>query len=327
MKFLITGGAGFIGSHIALQLHEKGHEITIIDDFSTGNNFGLDNYEIINCNIIDYKTLVNKFNNRKFDFLIHLASKSIVEDSFLFETKYMQTNVLGTSNIIKLCRKLDIKKLIFSSTAAVYGNQNSNKMIDEKNQTIPINPYGISKLQAEYLLKEASTTYKIDMICFRFFNACGGDKLIRIGEYHNPETHLIPKLIQINLKSNPEEFNIYGNTFNTPDGYAYRDYLNVLDICRAIELGVFWLNKNRGFKTINLGSGEPKSVMDIIKLTEKYLNKKINFKISKKRKGEPAFLLSNISKANEILNWRPQNSSLKQIIDTSIKWQSKMLNF
>jgi UDP-glucose 4-epimerase len=161
----------------------------------------------------------------------------------------MQTNVLGTSNIIKLCRKLDIKKLIFSSTAAVYGNQNSNKMIDKKNQTKPINPYGISKLQAEYLLKEDSTNYKIDMICFRFLNACGGDKLIRIRECHNPETHLIPKLIQINLKSNPEEFNIYGNTFNTPDGYAYRD-----------------------------------------------------------RKGEPAFLLSNISKANEILNWRPQNS-------------------
>jgi UDP-glucose 4-epimerase len=324
LKLLITGGAGFIGSHIALNLFETKNKITIIDDFSTGNSTYLHNYEIIKCDINNIDLLKKKLKGRQFDFLIHLASKSIVSESFLNEKEYMNTNVSGTESILNLCLFLNIKKVIFSSTASVYGFT-GNKKIKETSYISPINPYGKSKLKAENILKNYSFKYNIDVITFRFFNACGGDIYSRIGELHNPETHLIPLLMQHILKEKKEKFNIYGNKFNTNDGYAIRDYLHVLDICKAVDLGVKWLKNNNGYQTINLGSGKATSVIEVTKSFQKYFNKKINIIIKNKRNGEPDFLLANIEKANILLDWHPTQSSLEKIIDDTYKWQLKLM--
>lgn len=324
MKFLITGGAGFIGSHLSLYLFERDHQITIIDDFSTGNNFYLHNYEIIRGNINNLEFLKKKLNGRKFDYLVHLASKSIVSDSFVNKKEYMDTNILGTKNILELCSHLKINKVIFSSTAAVYGSP-KNKKISEDFLISPINPYGNSKIEAEKVLKEYSLKQGFDIITFRFFNACGGDSNGRIGELHKPETHLIPKLMQFVLKDKKEQFIIYGNNFKTRDGFAIRDYLHVLDICDAVYLGVNWLKNNKGYQIINLGSGTPTSVLQIIKSFEHYFNKKIDFKIEDSRIGEPDFLLSDIQKANILLDWSPKMSNLNKIIEDTYTWQVKLL--
>ena len=324
MKFLITGGAGFIGSHLALSLHEKGHQITIIDDFSTGNKIFLYNYEIITSNINNLEFLKKKLNGRKFDYLVHLASKSIVEDSFVRKKEYLDTNIRGTKNILELCSYLKIKKIIFSSTAAVYGSS-KNEKIRENSIISPINPYGKSKIEAEKILKEYSLKRNFNIIVFRFFNACGGDSKGRIGELHKPETHLIPKLMQFVLDNNNQKFLVYGNKFRTTDGFAIRDYLHVLDICDAINLGVEWLKNNRGYQTINLGSGIPTSVLQIIKSFNQFFNKEIKFSVENSRKGEPAFLVSNIEKANILLNWRPKKSNIKKILEDTYTWQVKIL--
>ena len=324
MKFLITGGAGFIGSHLALYLYERNHHITIIDDFSTGNNFFLHNYEIITGNINNLEFLKKKLNGKKFDYLVHLASKSIVSDSFVNKKEYMDTNIFGTKRILELCSHLKINKVIFSSTAAVYGSP-KNKKISEDFLISPINPYGKSKIEAEKVLKEYSLKQDFDIITFRFFNACGGDNKGRVGELHKPETHLIPKLMQYVLKDKKEQFIVYGNKFKTIDGFAIRDYLHVLDICDAVDLGVKWLKNNKGYQTINLGSGTPTSVLQIIKSFEQYFNKKIDFKVDDSRIGEPDFLLSNIQKANVLLNWIPKMSNLNKIIEDTYTWQVKLL--
>ena len=324
MKFLITGGAGFIGSHLALYLYEKGHQITIIDDFSSGNKISLNNYEIITSNINNFEFLKKKLNGSRFDYLVHLASKSIVADSFLYQDEYINTNIAGTKCILELCSYLNINKVIFSSTASVYG-PSKNKKIDENFTLSPINPYGKSKVEAEKILKEYSTKHNLNIITFRFFNACGGDTKGRIGELHNPETHLIPKLMQFILNHEEDQFIVYGNNFNTEDGFAIRDYLHVLDICDAVNLGSNWLTNNKGYQIINLGSGIPISVLQIITSFEEYFNKKIDFKIENSRIGEPDFLLSNIDKANSLLNWKPKMSNLNKIIEDTYTWQVKLL--
>ena len=324
MKFLITGGAGFIGSHLALYLYEKGNQITIIDDFSSGNKISLNNYEIITSNINNFEFLKKKLNGRKFDYLLHLASKSIVADSFLYQDEYINTNIAGTKCILELCSYLNINKVIFSSTASVYG-PSKNRKIDENFTLSPINPYGKSKIEAEKILKEYSIKHNLNIITFRFFNACGGDAKGRIGELHNPETHLIPKLMQYILKHGEDQFIVYGNNFKTEDGFAIRDYLHVLDICDAVNLGSNWLSNNKGYQIINLGSGIPISVLQIITSFEEYFNKKIDFKIENSRIGEPDFLLSNIDKANSLLNWEPKMSNLNKIIEDTYTWQFKLL--
>jgi len=323
MNFLITGGAGFIGSHLALHLYEKGHQITIIDNFSTGNRIFLHNYEIIESDINNLEFLKKKLNNRKFDYLVHLASRSIVADSFLNEKDYIETNVLGTKNILELCCYLKINKIIFSSTASVYGSSNNQK-ISENFLVSPTNPYGKSKIEAEKIFKEYSLKKDFDIITFRFFNACGGDMKGRIGELHRPETHLIPKLIQFILKEQKDKFIVYGNKFKTQDGYAIRDYLHVIDICDAIYLGVNWLKNNKAYETINLGSGIPTSVLQIIESVEHYFNKKIDFRVKNARIGDPDFLLSNIEKAKFLLNWKPKKSSIMKIIEDTHIWQIKL---
>ncbi len=324
MKFLITGGAGFIGSHLALFLYEKGHQITIIDDFSTGNEIYLHNYEIIRGNINNLEFFKKKLHHRRFDYLVHLASKSIVSQSFALEKQFIDTNVSGTKCIIELCSYLKINKVIFSSTAAVYGSS-KNKKISENFTIAPINPYGKSKIEAEKILKEYSLKQEIDILIFRFFNACGGDGHGRIGELHKPETHLIPKLMQFVLNEKKEKFVVYGNKFKTIDGFAIRDYLHVLDICDAVYLGVNWLKNNKGCQTINLGSGIPTSVLQVIKSFEHYFDIILDFEIENSRRGEPDFLLSNIEKANTILKWMPKRSNIKTILKDTYTWQLKLL--
>lgn len=323
MNILITGGAGFIGSHIALSLYEEGHEVTIIDDFSTGNNYFLQNYEVIKCDINDFEKLKFKLDKKKFDLLFHLASKSILTESYNKYEEYKITNVNGTENIMKLCHELKIQKVIFSSSASVYGNLYS-RPIKECDPTDPLNPYGSTKLRAEEIIKKYGKQHNIDSVIFRFFNACGGDSKLRIGENHKPETHLIPSIIKNALSKKNRNFEIFGNNFNTHDGFAVRDYLNVTDICSAFIKGMFWLSNNRGHNIFNLGSSKGLSVKQVINECEFIIKKKINYKIKPRRKGEPDFLLSDISKAIDILNWKPMHSTIKEIISTSYFWQSKI---
>ena len=323
MNILITGGAGFIGSHIALSLYEEGHKITIIDDFSTGNNFFLKNYEVIKSDINDYEKLKFKLSMKKFDLLFHLASKSILTESYEEFDKYNLTNVNGTKNIMKLCTELKIQKVIFSSSASVYGNLYS-RPIKECDPTNPSNPYGSTKLKAEELIKDLGKEYCIDSIIFRFFNACGGDPKLRIGETHNPETHLIPSIIRNSLSKKNKSFEVFGDNFKTSDGFAIRDYLNVIDISSAFKKGMFWLLNNRGHNIFNLGSNKGFSVKQVINECEIVIKKSINYKIKPRRKGEPDYLLSDISKATNVLKWKPKYSTISEIIKTSYLWQSKI---
>ncbi len=325
MKFLIPGGAGYIGSHMVLYLQEAGHEVVVLDDFSTGHDWAVKDCEIIRLSLLDQEKLSRSLKGRKFDCVIHFAGKSLVDESLKKSDLYYKSNVVGSLNLINELMLNDITNIVFSSSAAIFGTPVSAK-IAEDHQRDPINPYGRTKLTIENFLEHICDIHGFNAVCLRYFNAAGAHHSGAIGEAHEPETHLIPRILKpSNTPTQPLQ--VYGNDYNTPDGTCIRDYVHVEDLAQAHLSCLDYMEANNGFSAFNLGNGSGFSVLEVINACEHVLGRQVNYEFASRREGDPAVLVADSRKAIEQLNWKPNFSSLESIILSAYFWHLNMSDF
>ena len=321
MNIIVTGGAGYIGSHVCKDLKKNKFNPIVIDDLSTGykNFVKWGPLEIADIN--SFKKIDKILKKYQPAAIIHLAGKINVAESFLKPKKYYLNNLVGSNKLLGCAIKNNVKKIIFSSSAAVYGNVKKNK-IKENHECNPISPYAKTKMLFEKSLQKQSKLNHINFICLRYFNAAGADKNAKIGEAHSPETHLIPLAIEAALKN--RELKIYGSEYNTNDGTCVRDYIHVSDLANAHVLALKKvLRFNISNQFINLGNEKGFSVLEVKKKIEKILKLKIKTNIIKNRRGDTDKLISCNKLAREYLNWTPKKSTLSNILKTAIKWHKK----
>lgn len=321
MKLLIPGGAGYIGSHMVKYAQDRGHEVIVLDDFSTGHDWAVNDCEILQVDLLDQEKLARCLWGRKFDGVIHFAAKSIVSESVKKPDLYYRNNVVGTLNLVNELLKNEINNLVFSSTAAVFGNYSGGK-IGEDTPRNPINPYGQSKLMIEHILCDICSSYEFNATCFRYFNAAGADISGAIGESHNPETHLIPNILKSAL-SQEHTLKVFGNDYPTTDGTCVRDYVHVSDLAQAHFLGLTKMRENKGYSAYNLGNGSGFSVLDVIKGCERVIDAPINFDVEGRRAGDPAVLVADSKKAIDVLGWNPKFDDLDTILSSAWRWHQE----
>lgn len=322
MKFLVTGGAGYIGSHMVKFLIKKKHQVTVFDNLSTGKIKFIKNSDFVNIDLLDQKKLDIELSKKKFDAVFHFAALSIINDSQNKPNKYYKNNVIGTKNLINTMIKYNRNNFIFSSSASVYGKP-SKKKISELHSTNPVSNYGKNKLEIEKYLKKIGIKKNFKSISFRYFNAAGADPSATIGEDHKPETHLIPSILNL-IKNKKNYFSIYGNNYNTPDGTCIRDYIHVNDIVRAHYLGLKKFKQKKCILKYNIGTEIGYSVLEIVKVIENVTKTKINKIFKKKRKGDPPVLIANCKKINRELKWKAKYKNINKIILSAWNWHRKL---
>jgi UDP-glucose 4-epimerase len=321
MKLLIPGGAGYIGSHMVRYAQEHGHEVVVLDDFSTGHEWAVKDCEILRVNLLDQEKLTKLLRGRFFDGVIHFAAKSLVGESVKKPDLYYRNNVVGTLNLVNEMLSNDVNSLVFSSTAAIFGNPVTEKIAEDHPKN-PINPYGQSKLMVENMLQDICSANSFNATCLRYFNAAGAHESGEIGEAHDPETHLIPNVLKAAI-SNEGNLKVFGDDYLTPDGTCVRDYVHVNDLAQAHLLGLEKsIISNNGFEAFNLGTGNGFSVIDVINATEKVVNKPLEYEVVNRRDGDPAFLVADSKKAKKELCWKPKYYDIGSIIESAYKWHS-----
>lgn len=318
-RILVTGGAGYIGSHTSKRLAANGYEPICYDNLSTGHREFVKWGPFELGDLHDTKLLIDILEKYKPNAVIHFAASAYVGESVSDPFKYYRNNVGGTLSLLEAMQKTNTRAIVFSSTCATYGMPNID-LIDEDCPQLPINPYGQSKLMIEKILIDLAKQNKISQVSLRYFNAAGADKNCEIGEWHEPETHLIPLAIDSAL--NGSLLKVFGTDFPTPDGTAVRDYIHVEDLAEAHIKAVEIIQSGAESECINLGTGKGYSVKEIIDSINK-LGLKINLENISKREGDPAFLVADPTKANNILNWKPKNSGIKNILESAINWHKK----
>jgi len=318
MSLLIPGGAGYIGSHMVRYAQEHGHEVVVLDDFSTGNEWAIKDCEVLKVNLLDKEQLSKMLKGRHFDGVIHFAAKSLVGESVKKPNFYYRNNVVGTLNLVDEMLNNDINNLVFSSTAAIFGNPIMDK-ISEDHSKNPINPYGQSKLMIENMLKDLCSAYNFNATCLRYFNAAGAHISGDLGEAHEPETHLIPNILHSALFKDIS-LKVFGDDYLTHDGTCIRDYVHVTDLAQAHLLGLIKMQKNSGFSSYNLGNGNGFSVLDVINSCSRIVGKPIDYQICARRPGDPAILVADSDNAVKKLEWNPKFKNLEKIIEDAWNW-------
>ena len=321
MKLLIPGGAGYIGSHMVRYAQEHGHEVVVLDDFSTGHEWAVTDCEVLRVNLLDQDKLSQLLKGRYFDGVIHFAAKSLVGESVKKPDMYYRNNVVGTLNLVNEMLNNDVNNLVFSSTAAIFGNPLTDKIAEDHPKN-PINPYGQSKLMVENMLQDICSANDFNATCLRYFNAAGAHESGEIGEAHNPETHLIPNVLKAAL-SNENNLKVFGDDYPTPDGTCVRDYVHVTDLAQAHLLGLDFMQNNKGFSAFNLGNGDGFSVLEVIKSCEDAASASIYYQINDRREGDPASLVADSRKAKEILGWDGRFGYLDKIVSTALNWHKR----
>ncbi len=320
MKILVTGGAGYIGSHTAKALKSEGHTPVVVDNLTYGHKWAVQWGEFYQEDITNTAKLVEILKKEKIEAVLHFAAFAYVGESVKDPLKYYQNNVLGTLSLLEAMRLADVSKIIFSSTCATYGIPDKSP-IEENFSQAPINPYGRSKLMSEMILKDYVRAHGFSATSLRYFNASGADRDLQIGEDHNPETHLIPLAIEATHEKD-KQLTVFGRDYPTPDGTCIRDYIHVNDLAAAHVLALKYL-KEKEFATYNLGTGQGFSVQQVIEQIQKTTGKKVNFKNGSRREGDPPILVASGSKAKTELNWSPSESSLHNIVETANAWYLK----
>ena len=322
MNVLLTGGAGYIGSHAVLSLLDSGHKVHIIDNLSTGHKELIPkNATFTNCNINDEKVISSILQANKFDLLMHFAGFIQVEESVRQPNKYFANNTDNAIKLFNICKKNGLNKIVFSSTAAAYGSVSENKLIDENTNLNPQNPYAESKIRTENFLLNNEEDFKF--IILRYFNVAGADKSLRSGQISKRSTHLIKVLSEV-VVGKRDHVEIYGKNYNTHDGTAIRDYIHVSDLA-DIHLEVAkYLLKNLKSNLFNCGYGKGFSVLDVVDTANRICQNKIVYKFSDRRKGDVEKLIAETSKILTHIEWEPKYNSLEHIINTSIKWEEKI---
>lgn len=319
MKLLVLGGAGYIGSHTATELLDNGHEVVIADNLVTGYREAVpEKATFYQGDLRDKDFLVDLLTKEKVDAVIHFAAFSLVGESVTNPLKYYENNLYGTKVLLDAMIKTGVDKIVFSSTAATYGEP-ENIPILESDRTCPTNPYGETKLAMEKMISWAAKAHGLHFVSLRYFNACGAHKSGKIGEAHNPESHLIPLVLQV--PNGKREFvSIYGNDYDTPDGTCIRDYIHVTDLAKAHILAVEYLMNGGESDIFNLGNGVGYSVKEVIETARKVTGHPIPAKEEARRAGDPARLVASGEKARKILGWEPEIKDLADIISSAWKW-------
>ncbi len=321
MKILVAGGAGYIGSHAVVALENSGHDIVVVDNLSTGHREAVKYGKFYKGDVRDREILKKIFTENKIDGVMNFAAFSLVGESVENPLKYYMNNVSGAMVLLDTMREFGVKNLVFSSTAATYGEPNQNPIMEDC-ETNPTNPYGETKLAIEKMLKWCDNAYGIKYVALRYFNVAGANNFENIGEDHNPETHLVPIVLQV-ATGKRDKITIFGDDYATPDGTCVRDYIDVRDLANAHVLAMKYLQKGNDSNTFNLGNGNGFSVKEIIECARAVTGHKIPAVMGSKRAGDPAALVASSQKAMDILGWCPQYSNLEDIIESAYIWHSE----
>ena len=318
MHYLVTGGAGYIGSHICLELKARSHEVTVLDDFSSGHRWAVAGLEVIEADLRDLEGIRPALAGRRFDGVFHLAAKSLVGESAQKPLYYYQNNVSGTANLITVALEEGGRDCVFSSTAAVYGNP-LTPLIAETHPLNPINVYGQTKRVMEELLAAVHAQGDLNAACLRYFNAAGASPEDQRGEWHEPETHLIPNILR-GAAGDDVALTLYGDDYPTPDGTCIRDYVHVLDLADAHVRAMELLHRAGGFHQLNLGNGQGYSVKEVLAACERAVGASITHTIGPRRAGDPARLVAEAQLAEEVLGWTPSRG-LQAIVESAWAWE------
>ena len=321
MSILVLGGAGYIGSHTVYELIAKGEDVVVVDNLETGHREAVHPMARFYKGDIRNRAFVDSvFEQEKIDAVIHFAANSLVGESMTNPLKYYDNNVNGTKVLLESMIAHDVKKIVFSSTAATYGEP-ENIPILESDKTCPTNAYGETKLSMEKMMKWTDVAHGLKYVALRYFNACGAHESGEIGEAHNPESHLIPLILQVPLGKR-EFISIFGDDYDTEDGTCIRDYIHVTDLAQAHILAVKYLLEGNESNTFNLGNGVGFSVKEVIETAKKATGLPIAAKIVERRVGDPARLVASSDKARKVLGWNPEHADLEEIIASAWKWHS-----
>ena len=325
MRILVLGGAGYIGSHTVYELVDAGHEVVIIDNLMTGFKEAVHPEAVFyEGDIRDKAFLDSVFEKEKIDGIIHFAASSQVGESMVNPLKYYSNNLCGTEILLESMVEHGINKIVFSSTAATYGEPESIPIL-ETDRTEPTNCYGETKLAMEKMFKWSSKAYDLRYVSLRYFNACGAHPNGKIGEAHNPETHLIPLILQV-PNGQREDVKIFGDDYDTKDGTCVRDYIHVNDLAQAHILAMEYLEKGGESNIFNLGNGVGFTVKEVIETARTVTNHAIPATIEARRDGDPSVLIASSDKAKQVLGWKPKYDDLETIIATAWTWHKNHPN-
>jgi UDP-glucose 4-epimerase len=319
LKVLVSGGAGYIGSHFVKLLYASGHQPIVVDNLVRGHRESvLHGIALEDIDILDYPALASVFQTYMPDAVVHFAAFAYVGESVEKPEIYYKNNVVGSLKLINACTEFGVKNFVFSSTCSVYGNP-QRIPIPETESVKPINPYANTKYMIETILKDFETAYGMKYVALRYFNAAGADLDGELGESHDPETHLIPLILQTAQKKR-DKILVFGNDYNTPDGTCVRDYIHVMDLADAHLKALEYLANGNKSEIINLGTGKGNSVLEIIEKAKTITGKNILFEIIERRTGDPAILVADNKKAKEVLGWVPKYG-IDEILNSAWQWQ------
>lgn len=320
MKALVIGGAGYIGSHMVRVLAQTGHQVAVLDNFSSGHLEAVAGYKVYTADLLVPAQIDQVLNDFKPELVLHFAARSVVVESMLDPMLYHHNNVVGVLNLLDSMRRCGNKRLVFSSTAAVYGVP-LKRRIEEDHPTAPISTYGWGKLFAERMIQDHCRAYGLRATVLRYFNAAGADDSGEIGESHSPETHLIPSVLRVAAGLAPK-VQLFGSDYETRDGYSVRDFVHVNDLASAHLLAARALARDDlpDFQLYNLGNGQGFSVLEVLNAAQEVVGRPIEVEISDRRPGDPPVLGADSSRARRVLGWEPQVPDLRDIVASAWRW-------
>ncbi|WP_058833884.1 UDP-glucose 4-epimerase GalE [Luteimonas abyssi] len=318
MRVLVCGGAGYIGSHMVRRLRAAGHVATVFDNLSTGHRAAVGDAQLVVGDLRRQADLEAVLAGDRFDAVMHFCARSLVGESVMQPYDYYDNNVVGTLNLLQAMRTAGVDRLVFSSTAAVFGLPQADR-IDETHPIAPINPYGASKAMAERILADAAVAYGLRSVALRYFNAAGATPSGEIGESHDPETHLIPNVLRAALGQGAG-LKVFGNDYPTHDGTCIRDYVHVDDLASAHLAALEYLQTQPGAHSFNLGNGNGFSVLEVIEAAVRVAGHSIPYTIEERRSGDPDVLVASSERARSVLGWHPRSADIEAIIASAWRW-------
>ena len=317
MNVLVVGGAGYIGSHMVRLLHRQGHQVVVLDNLSTGFAPAVTAGDLVVGEMHDRPLVEQLLGDRQIDAVMHFAAAALVGESVAEPSKYYQNNVVATLSLLESMRKCNVRKIVFSSTCATYGIPETIPITESESQK-PVNPYGFTKLACEHAMRDYAHAYGLGYAALRYFNASGASPDGDIGEDHQPETHLIPLVLQVALGQR-SHITVFGNDWPTPDGTCVRDYIHVDDLGAAHLAALHRIKDGEGIE-VNLGTGQGYSVNEVIECCRQVTGFDIPSQIGERRPGDPPQLVADARLANQQLDWSPQYREIRPIVETAWKW-------
>jgi len=321
VRVLVTGGAGYIGSVMVRMLADEGHDVVVLDNLSRGHRRAVGGVDIAVVNLEDLSAVTETCRAFQPEACLHFAARSLVAESVAEPLAYFRTNVGGSLNLVGALLETDCDLMVFSSSAATYGIPEGSPIVEDA-ETAPINPYGVSKLMFERILKWLSEAGSLSYVSLRYFNAAGADILHDLGEDHDPETHLVPRVIAAALGTEPS-VSVYGTDYPTPDGTCVRDYIHILDLARAHLLALDYLSSGGPSAVFNLGNGNGFSVKEVIDVVGRVSGREFDIVNAERREGDPSILVASSELIKSRLAWKPEFADLETIIETAWQWHSR----